>query len=404
MPVALLALALSAFGIGTTEFIINGLLPDLAADLGVGIPAAGLLVSGYAAGVVIGAPLLTMAGARLPRKSMLLALMTLFLAGNLLSALAPSYGVLMAGRIVAAFSHGAFFGVGAVVAADLVQPAKRASALSVMFSGLSLANVLGVPVGTAIGQALGWRAAFWAVVAVAVVGLAGVAALVPSRPRPQEQSLVRELSVFRQGGVWLALAMTVFGFAPVFTVITFIAPMMTDMGGFSPGAVPMVMGLLGIGLVAGNLLGGRMADRAVLPAVGVSVGALTALSAIVAVTAGSKPAFIVAIVLFGVAAFATIPPLQTWVLDSASQAPALASAANIGAFNLANALGSLLAGLTIEAGHGYAAPAWIGMALGLVGLAVTGLVSLRVRRQAVQADADQKMAAEDASGEVLEIS
>jgi DHA1 family inner membrane transport protein len=404
MPVALLALALSAFGIGTTEFIINGLLPDLAADLGVGIPAAGLLVSGYAAGVVIGAPLLTMAGARLPRKSMLLALMTLFLAGNLLSALAPSYGVLMAGRIVAAFSHGAFFGVGAVVAADLVQPAKRASALSVMFSGLSLANVLGVPVGTAIGQALGWRAAFWAVVAVAVVGLAGVAALVPSRPRPQEQSLVRELSVFRQGGVWLALAMTVFGFAPVFTVITFIAPMMTDMGGFSPGAVPMVMGLLGIGLVAGNLLGGRMADRAVLPAVGVSVGALTALSAIVAVTAGSKPAFIVAIVLFGVAAFATIPPLQTWVLDSAAQAPALASAANIGAFNLANALGSLLAGLTIEAGHGYAAPAWIGMALGLVGLAVTGLVSLRVRRHAVQADADQKMAAEDASGEVLEIS
>ncbi|KAB2389975.1 MFS transporter [Actinomadura montaniterrae] len=404
MPVALLALAISAFGIGTTEFIINGLLPDLAADLGVGIPAAGLLVSGYAAGVVIGAPLLTMAGARLPRKAMLLALMTLFLAGNLLSALAPSYGVLMAGRIVAAFSHGAFFGVGAVVAADLVRPAKRASALSVMFSGLSLANVLGVPAGTAIGQALGWRAAFWAVVAVAVVGLAGVAALVPSRPRPREQSLVRELSVFRQGGVWLALAMTVFGFAPVFTVITFIAPMMTEMGDFSPGAVPVVMGLLGIGLVAGNLLGGRMADRAVLPAVYISVGALTALSAIVAVTAGSKQAFIVAIVLFGVAAFATIPPLQTWVLDSASQGPALASAANIGAFNLANALGSLLAGLTIQAGHGYAAPAWIGMALGLVGLAVTGLVSLRVRRQAVQTDADRKVAAEDASGDVLEIS
>jgi DHA1 family inner membrane transport protein len=390
MPVALLALAISAFGIGTTEFIINGLLPELAADFDVSIPAAGLLVSGYAAGVVIGAPLLTMAGARLPRKTMLLALMILFLAGNILSALAPSYGVLMAGRIAAAFSHGAFFGVGAVVAADLVKPAKRARALSVMFSGLSMANVLGVPAGTAIGQAFGWRATFWAVVAVAVVGLAGVAALVPSRPRPQEQSLLRELSIFRQGGVWLALTMTVFGFAPVFTVITFIAPMMTDVGGFSPGTVPVVMGLLGVGLVAGNLLGGRLADRAVLPAVYISVGTLTALSAIVAVAADNQPAFIAAIVLFGVAAFATIPPLQTWVLDSASQAPALASAANIGAFNLANTLGSLLAGLTIEAGHGYAAPAWIGMALGLAGLAVTGLVSLRIRHQALRADADQK--------------
>ncbi|RSN05773.1 hypothetical protein DMB42_27990 [Nonomuraea sp. WAC 01424] len=190
--------------------------------------------------------------------------------------------------------------------------------------------------------------------------------------------------------MWLALAMTVFGFAPVFTVITFIAPMMTDVGGFSPGTVPMVMGLLGIGLVAGNLLGGRLADRAVLPAVYVSVGALTVLSAIVAVAADDQPAFIAAIVLFGVAAFATIPPLQTWVLDSASQAPALASAANIGAFNLANTLGSLLAGLTVEAGHGYAAPAWIGMALGLIGLAVTGLVSLSVRRRAPRADTDDR--------------
>ncbi|WP_242882818.1 MFS transporter [Actinomadura litoris] len=385
MPLALLALAISAFGIGTTEFIINGLLPELAADFDVSVPAAGLLVSGYAGGVVIGAPLLTMAGARLPRKTMLLALMVLFLAGNLLSALAPAYGVLMAGRIIAAFAHGAFFGVGAVVAADLVEPDRRARALSLMFSGLSLSNVLGVPAGTAIGQAFGWRATFWAVVAVGVVALAGIAALVPSGPRPQGQSLVRELGVFRQGGVWLALAMTVFGFAPVFTVITFIAPMMTDVGGFSPGAVPVVMGLLGVGLVVGNLLGGRLADRAVLPALYASIGALTVLSALVAVTAGDQAAFVVAIVLFGLAAFATIPPLQTWVLDSASQAPALASAANIGAFNLANALGSVIAGLTVDAGLGYAAPAWAGAALGVAGLAVAGAVGLHVRRQALAA-------------------
>ncbi|WP_131742070.1 MFS transporter [Actinomadura roseirufa] len=385
MPLALLALAISAFGIGTTEFIINGLLPDLAADFDVSVPVAGLLVSGYAAGVVVGAPLLTMAGARLPRKTMLVALMVLFLAGNLLSALAPTYGALMAGRIIAAFAHGAFFGVGAVVAADLVEPGKRARALALMFSGLSLSNVLGVPAGTAIGQALGWRATFWAVVAVGVVALAGIIALVPSSPRPQGHGLLRELGVFRQGGVWLALAMTVFGFAPVFTVITFIAPMMTDVGGFSSGAVPVVMGVLGVGLVVGNLLGGRLADRAVLPAVYGSVGALTVLSALVAVVAGNQAAFIVTIVLFGVAAFATIPPLQTWVLDSASQAPALASAANIGAFNLANALGSLLAGFTVDAGFGYAAPAWAGALLGVAGLAVTAVVSLHVRRQALAA-------------------
>lgn len=382
MPVALLALAISAFGIGTTEFVINGLLPELAADFHVGVPTAGLLVSGYASGVVVGAPLLTMVGARLPRKTMLLALMALFLAGNLLSALAPTYSVLMAGRIIAAFSHGAFFGVGAVVAADLVQPGKRASALSLMFSGLSLANVLGVPAGTAIGQAFGWRATFWAVVGIGLIGLVGIAALVPSRPAPPGQSLLGELRVFRHGDVWLALAMTAFGFAPVFTVITFIAPMMTDVSRFSPGAVPVVMSLLGVGLVAGNLLGGRLADRAVLPAVYGSLGALTALSGIVAVVAGNQVAFVAAIVLFGVAAFATIAPLQTWVLDSASQAPGLASAANIGAFNLANTLGSLLAGLTVEAGFGYTGPAWVGMSLGMAGLAVTGLVSLRARNRA----------------------
>ncbi|WP_433438311.1 MFS transporter [Nonomuraea sp. CA-141351] len=383
MPLALLALAISAFGIGTTEFIINGLLPELAADFDVSIPAAGLLVSGYAFGVVVGAPLLTMAGTRLPRKTMLLSLMILFLAGNLLSALAPTYGVLMAGRITAAFSHGAFFGVGAVVATDLVEPDKRARALALMFTGLSLSNVLGVPAGTAIGQALGWRATFWTVVAIGAIGLLGVAALVPSRPRPEGQSLLRELSAFRQGDVWLALAMTVFGFAPVFTVITFIAPMMTSVGGFSPSAVPVVMGLLGLGLVAGNLVGGRLADRAPLPSICGSIGALTALSAVVALAAGNQVAFAAAIVVFGLAAFATIPPLQNWVLTSASGAPALASAANIGAFNLANTLGSLLAGLAVDAGLGYTTPAWIGVVLGLAGLGTTGLVSLRTRRRAL---------------------
>ncbi|GAA2210582.1 MFS transporter [Nonomuraea monospora] len=385
MPLALFALAISAFGIGTTEFIINGLLPDLATDFGVTIPAAGLLVSGYALGVAVGGPPLTMLGGRLSRKTMLLALMVLFIAGNLLSALAPSYGVLMIGRVLAAFAHGAYFGVGSVVAADLVAPQKRASAIALMFTGLTLANVLGVPLGTWIGQAFGWRATFWVVVAIGVAGLAGVLALVPRQPRPSGGGLLRELAAFRSAGVWLALAMTVFGFAPVFAVITFIAPIMTGVGGFSPGAVPVVMAVFGVGLVAGNLIGGKLADRAVMPSIYGSVGLLTLLAVVVALVSSSQIAFIVTITLFGVAAFATVPPLQTRVLDAAAGAPTLASAANIGAFNLGNAIGSFAAGLTIDAGLGYTAPAWTAALLGLVGLGVAGVAGVQARRRLVPA-------------------
>ncbi|TYB59767.1 MFS transporter [Nonomuraea sp. PA05] len=385
MPLALFALAISAFGIGTTEFIINGLLPELATDFGVTIPAAGLLVSGYALGVAVGGPPLTMLGGRLSRKTMLLALMVLFIAGNLLSALAPSYGVLMTGRVLAAFAHGAYFGVGSVVAADLVAPQKRASAIALMFTGLTLANVLGVPLGTWIGQAFGWRATFWVVVAIGVAGLAGVLALVPRQPRPSGGGLLRELAAFRTAGVWLALAMTVFGFAPVFAVITFIAPIMTGVGGFSPGAVPVVMAVFGVGLVAGNLIGGKLADRAVMPSIYGSVGLLTLLAVVVALVSSSQIAFVVAITLFGVAAFATVPPLQTRVLDAAAGAPTLASAANIGAFNLGNAIGSFAAGLTIDAGLGYTAPAWTAALLGLVGLGVAGVAGMQARRRLVPA-------------------
>ena len=380
MPLALFALAISAFGIGTTEFIINGLLPELAADFSVTIPAAGLLVSGYALGVAIGGPPLTMLGGRLSRKTMLLSLMVLFIAGNLLSALAPSYGVLMIGRFLAAFAHGAYFGVGSVVAADLVAPQKRASAIALMFTGLTLANVLGVPLGTWIGQAFGWRATFWVVVAIGVAGLVGVLALVPRQPRPAGGGMLRELATFRKAGVWLALAMTVFGFAPVFAVITFIAPIMTGVGGFSPGAVPVVMALFGVGLVVGNLIGGKLADRAVMPSIYGSVALLTLLAVAVALVAGSQVAFVVAITMFGVAAFATVPPLQTRVLDAAAGAPTLASAANIGAFNLGNAIGSFIAGLTIDAGLGYTAPAWTAALLGLAGLAVAGIAGAQARR------------------------
>ncbi|WP_157250569.1 MFS transporter [Nonomuraea typhae] len=384
MPLALFALAISAFGIGTTEFIINGLLPELAHDFGVTIPAAGLLVSGYALGVAVGGPPLTMLGGRLSRKTMLLALMLLFIAGNLLSALAPSYGVLMVGRLLAAFAHGAYFGVGSVVAAGLVAPQKRASAIALMFTGLTVANVAGVPLGTWIGQAFGWRSTFWVVVVIGVIGLAGVMALVPSQ-KPEPVSLRTELATFKKGAVWLALAMTVFGFAPVFAIITFIAPIMTGVGGFSPAAVPMVMALFGVGLVIGNLIGGRLADRALMPAIYGSVAALTALAVLVALLSASQVAFIVTITLFGAAAFAAVPPLQTRVLDAAAGAPTLASAANIGAFNVGNAIGSFAAGLTIDAGLGYTSPAWTAALLGLAGLAIAGAAGLQARRHALVA-------------------
>ncbi|MEV5573949.1 MFS transporter [Spirillospora sp. NPDC052269] len=379
MPLALLALAISAFGIGTTEFSPNGLLPDLARDFHTSIPTAALLVSGYAFGVVVGAPLLTALGARLPRKGMLLALMGLFIAGNVLSAVAPTYGVLMAGRILAAFSHGAYFGVGAVVAADLVKPEKRAGAIALMFSGLTIANVLGVPAGAWLGQQYGWRMTFWAIAVVGVIGLIGVAALVPKTARP-EGGLGRELRAFRNPQVWLALGMAVLGWAPVFTVYTYISSTMTDVAGFGEGAVPVVMILFGVGVFGGNLLGGRLADRALLPALFATIGATAALTFLFVPAAHTKPTLVVGILLLGAAGFSTVAPLQLRVMDAAKGAPTMASAANIAAFNLGNTIGPFLAGVTIDAGFGYTSTGWVGGLLGVGGFALVVASGLLQRR------------------------
>ncbi|MFC7729607.1 MFS transporter [Actinomadura keratinilytica] len=384
MPLALLALALGAFGIGTTEFVIAGLLPDLAADFGTSIPTAGLLVSGYAFGVVVGAPLVTALGARLPRKGMLLGLMGLFVAAHVLSALAPGYGALMAGRIVASFAHGAYMGVGTVVAADLVRPEKRASAIATMFLGLSLSNVLGVPFGTFVGQQLGWRTTFWIITGVGVLAFAGIAALIPRGPRP-DTGLRRELAVFRDRQVWLALVMTALGWAPVMAVVTYVAPLLTDVTGFSAGAVPVVMVLLGLGMVVGGPLGGRYADRALMPSVYAILAALILVSAALLGAAHHKAAAVAALTVFGVVASATIPAFQTRVLDKAVGAQALASAANVAAFNLGNAVGPFLAGLAISAGYGYTSPLWVAALLGLAGLAVAVLSGALDRRSAAPA-------------------
>jgi DHA1 family inner membrane transport protein len=381
MPAALLALAISAFGIGTTEFVIMGLLPEVAADFGVSIPSAGLLISGYALGVVVGAPVLTALASRVPRKTVLVALMGLFIAGNVLSALAPSYGLLMTGRVVAALSHGAFFGVGSVVAASLVAPAKQASAIALMFTGLTVANVLGVPAGTALGQAFGWRSTFWVVSALGVVGAIGILALVPHQPKSDNVGLRGELAVFRRPQVLLALAMTALGFAGVFASFTYIAPMMTEVAGFSSGAVTWLLVLFGAGLFAGNLLGGKAADRKLMPSLYVILAALALVLVAFVFTAHAKVPAAITIALFGAAGFATVPPLQARVMAKAEGAPALASAANIAAFNLGNAGGAWLGGQAIGAGLGYTAPNWIGAVLAAAGLAVA-LVSGLLDRKA----------------------
>ncbi|WP_314175306.1 MFS transporter [Streptomyces winkii] len=363
MPLALLALAVGAFGIGTTEFVIMGLLPQVAGDLNVSIPTAGHLVTGYALGVVIGAPLMSVLGTKVPRKRMLMLLMGLFIVGNALSALAPGFGLMLTGRVVASLAHGAFFGIGSVVAAELVAPERRAAAISMMFTGLTVANVAGVPLGTFLGQAAGWRVTFLVVAGLGVLGLAGVAALVPDMPRPEGVRLRHEAAAFKNAQVLLAMAMTVLGFGGVFAAITYITPMMTHVAGFADSSITPLLVLFGLGMVGGNLLGGRFADRALMPMLYVSLGALALVLALFTLTAHDKAAAAVTITLIGALGFATVPPLQKRVLDQAHGAPTLASAVNIGAFNLGNALSAWLGGVVIAAGLGYTAPNWVGAAL-----------------------------------------
>ncbi|MEU7890074.1 MFS transporter [Microbispora bryophytorum] len=387
MPLALVALAIGAFGIGTTEFVITGLLPQVASDLGVSIPTVGLLVTGYALGVVVGAPPMTVLGTVMSRKRVLMLLMALFVAGNLLSALAPGFGVMLAGRVIASLAHGAFFGIGSVVAAELVAPHRRAGAIALMFTGLTVANVVGVPLGTLVGQVAGWRTTFAIVAGLGVVGLIGIVALVPEMPRPEGVRLRHEVAALRDVQVLLAMGMTVLGFGGVFAAITYIAPMMVRVTGYPEGAVTWLLVLFGLGMVAGNLIGGRFADRALMPMLYVSLGALAVVLAAFTLTAHSKILAPVTVALVGALGFATVPPLQKRVLDLAHGAPTLASAVNIGAFNLGNALSSWLGGLVIAAGLGYTAPNWVGALLAASALVLAVLSAALERRSAVPAPA-----------------
>jgi DHA1 family inner membrane transport protein len=371
-PLALYALTAGAFGIGTTEFVIMGLLLQVAADLHVGIAAAGLLISGYALGVFVGAPLLTAATSRLPRKTALVALMLIFTIGNLASALAPSYSVLMIARVITSLAHGTFFGVGAVVATGLVAEDRKASAISIMFTGLTVATLLGVPAGAWLGHAFGWRAPFWAVTAIGVLATAIIATLVPAdRGDAAPVHFMEELKGIARPQVLLGLLVTVLGFAGVFAVFTYIQPILTRVTGFSDSAVSPILLVFGGGLVIGNLLGGRLADRALVPTLLGSLAALAIVLAAMTFALHSKPATIAFTGLLGIAAFATVAPLQLRVLQQAAGGgQVLASSFNIAAFNLGNAIGAWLGGAVISHGPGLGAVTWAAALVTVLGFAV----------------------------------
>ncbi|GAA2846851.1 MFS transporter [Actinoplanes cyaneus] len=370
MPIALYALAIGGFGIGLTEFVIAGLLPEVAADFHVTEAVAGGLISGYALAVAVGAIALTAALTRVDRRTALLALMILFIAGNVLSALAPDYGLMLLGRILAALCHGAFFGIGSVVATDLVPAEKKAAAISVMFTGLTVANVLGVPLGTFLGQAAGWRSTFWAIAAVGVLAFAGIAALTPATPAAADASPLREFRVFASVQVWLSILVTILGFGGMFGAFSYLAYTLTGVSGFPAAAVPWLLIVFGAGLFAGNILGGRAADRNLPRTLTVLLAALTVVLALFALTAGNRFAAVAGLLLMGGFGFGTVPGLQMRILGHAQQAPTLASGANIAAFNVGNAFGAYLGGLTISAGLGYRSPLWAGAAVTLAALLV----------------------------------
>lgn len=368
MPLALLALAVVAFGIGTTEFVSMGLLPQIADGLGVSVPEAGHLVSAYAIGVVIGAPLLTGLGARIPHKRLLLLLAGLFVVGNTASALAPGYGTLFGARVLAGLPHGALFGVGAVVASRLVAPERAARAVSTMFLGLTVANIVGVPAGTALGQHLGWRYAYLAVGVIGLVSLAALAVLVPHQPRGEGAGIRGELRAMANRQVGIGLATAVVGFGGCFAVYSYLVPMLTEVTGMAESSTTLVLALYGIGMTLGTLVAGPLTDRALRPTLygGLIILAVTlfAFSFAVHVTATA----LLCVLVIGAVGSLITTPVQMLLMAKAEQAPTMAAASNHSAFNLANAGGAWLGGLVISAGWGWTSPALVGAGLAVAGL------------------------------------
>ncbi|MEU6355558.1 MFS transporter [Streptomyces sp. NPDC047072] len=368
MPLALLSLALVAFGIGTTEFATMGLLPQIADSLGVSVPQAGNVVSAYALGVVVGAPVLTGLGARIPHKRLLLLLSGLFVIGNVASALAPNFGLLFAARFLAGLPHGALFGVGAVVASRLVGPERAGTAVSRMFLGLTVANIVGVPAGTALGQQLGWRYAYTAVAVIGLVALAALAAFVPHQPRGPQAGIRHELRAMANKQVAIGLATAVVGFGGFFAVYSYLVPILTHLTGLADSSTTLVLALYGVGMTLGTLVAGPLTDRALRPTLYGGLALLLAsLVAFYFAVHSLVPALVTLVVMGAVGALVTTP-VQMLLMAKAKAAPTMAAASNHSAFNLANAGGAWLGGLAISAGWGWASPALVGAALAAAGL------------------------------------
>jgi DHA1 family inner membrane transport protein len=390
MPLALLALAVVAFGIGTTEFATMGLLPQIAHGIGVSVPHAGNVVSAYALGVVVGAPLLTGIGARVPHKRLLMLLTGLFVVGNIASALAPDFGTLFAARFLAGLPHGALFGVGAVVASRLVAPERAARAVSKMFLGLTIANIVGVPACTALGQQLGWRSAYGAVAVIGLVALAGVAAFVPHQPRGQASGIRHELRAMGNKQVGIGLATAVIGFGGFFAVYSYLVPMLTHLTGIADASTTWVLALYGVGMTLGTLVAGPLTDRALRPTMYWGLVLLAAALTTFYFTVHSTVPALVTITFIGAMGSLITTPVQMLLMSKAKNAPTMAAASNHSAFNLANAGGAWLGGLVISAGWGWAAPNLVGAALALAGLGLAftgGLMERGDRRSEVIAQA-----------------
>ncbi len=366
--VAIVSMALGGFAIGTTEFASMGLLPNISRSLGVSEVQTGHLISAYALGVVVGAPILAALGARMERRLLLVALMAVLVGGHVFSAFAPGYGSLMVARFVSALPHGAYFGIAAVVAASLVPPNRRGSAVAGIMLGLTVANVIGVPLTTAIGQALGWRAAYGLVAVLGVLTLVLVLVFVPRVPVPAGATMRSELQVLRNGRMWFTLAIGAIGFGGMFAVYTFIAPIMTNLAGLAETTIPWILGVFGVGGTAGILVGGRLADRSPRRAIIVGFGLTIATFAAFSLTASSPAWSFVNVFALGFAGSSLIPSVQTRLMAIAPDAPSLAASLSHSAFNVANAVGAWLGGLVIAGGWGYLGPSRVAVALSLIGL------------------------------------
>nr|WP_319446658.1 MULTISPECIES: MFS transporter [unclassified Mycobacterium] len=367
---AVFALALGGFGIGTTEFVAMGLLPDISASLGITEPTAGHIISAYALGVVVGAPLIAALTARMERKTLLLGLMVVFTVANLASMFAPTYGTLMAARFIAGLPHGAFFGIAALVAAHLMGPQNRAKAVAHVLTGLTVATVLGVPVASWLGQLFGWRSAFALVVAVGLITLAAIWWWLPTMDTMHITSPLTELSALKRVQVWLALLVGMVGFGGMFAVYTYISTTLTDVAGLSRALVPLALMVFGLGMVIGNLVGGKLADRSVVRALYASMTALGIVLALFVFAAHNPWTALAGLFLIGATGASIGPALQTRLMDVAHDAQTLAAALNHSALNIANATGAWIGGVVIAAGLGYTAPAAAGATLAVAGLVI----------------------------------